>query len=57
MPTITAFVLAALVGYAAAWYAGVIEGSFALLLLMATLVSGVYWLAEQSQAPRGRPAV
>ncbi len=47
MPTITAFVLAALVGYAAAWYAGVIEGSFALLLLMATLVSGVYWLAEQ----------
>jgi signal peptidase I len=47
MPTITALVLAAFVGYAGAWYAGVIEGSFALLLLMATTVTGIYWLAEQ----------
>ena len=47
MPAVTAFVLAAFVGYAAAWYAGVIEGSFALLLLLATTVTGLYWLAEQ----------
>ena len=57
MPTLTAFVLAAFVAYAGAWYAGVIEGSFALLLLMATTVTGVYWLAEQLHyVPRRRAA-
>jgi signal peptidase I len=47
MPTITAFILAGIAGYAGAWYAGIIEGSFAALLLLATTVTGVYWLAEQ----------
>ena len=57
MPTITAFVLAGIAGYAAAWYAGAIEGSFALLLLMATTITGVYWLAEQWLfVPRRRAA-
>jgi signal peptidase I len=47
MPTLTAFVLAAFVGYAATWYLGMLEGSFAFLMLMATIVTGLYWLAEQ----------
>ena len=47
MPTITAFILAGIAGYAGAWYAGFIEGSFAALLLLAATVTGVYWLAEQ----------
>jgi signal peptidase I len=47
MPTLTAFVLAAFVGYAATWYLGMLEGSFAFLMLMATIVTGIYWLAEQ----------
>ncbi len=44
---ITALVLAGFVGYAGAWYAGVVEGNFALLLLSATTVTGFYWVAEQ----------
>ncbi len=47
MATLTAFVLAALVGYAGSWYLGMIEGNFALLMFMATVVTGIYWLAEQ----------
>jgi signal peptidase I len=57
MSTITAFIFAGFVAYAGAWYAGVIEGSFALLLLMASTVTGVYWLAEQLHfMPRRRAA-
>jgi signal peptidase I len=44
---LTAFVLAAFVGYAGSWYLGMIEGNFALLMFMATVVTGIYWLAEQ----------
>jgi signal peptidase I len=47
MATLTAFVLAAFVGYAGSWYLGMIEGNFALLMFMATIVTGIYWLAEQ----------
>ena len=47
MPTLTAFVLAALAGYAGLWYFGSFEGNFALLMFMATLVTGIYWLAER----------
>jgi len=47
MATLTAFVLAAFVGYAGSWYLGMIEGNFALLMFMATVVTGVYWLAEK----------
>ena len=55
---ITTVVLTGFVGYAAAWYSGAIEGSFALLLFLATVVSGVYWVAEQLYfLPRRRAAV
>jgi signal peptidase I len=47
MPALTGAVLAAFVGYAAAWYFGVVEGNFALLLFLATVVTGLYWLAER----------
>jgi signal peptidase I len=47
VPILTAFILAGFAGYAAGWYLGFIEGNFALLLLLATVVTGVYWLAER----------
>ena len=47
MSSITAVVLAAFVGYGAAWYFGIVEGNFALLLFLATLVTGIYWVAER----------
>ena len=47
MQALTAFVLAAFGGYAGSWYFGMVEGNFALLLFLATLVTGVYWLAER----------
>ena len=47
MPILTAFILAGFASYAAGWYLGFIEGNFALLLLVATVVTGIYWLAER----------
>ena len=47
MPFITAIILAGFVGYGAAWYLGMIEGNFALLLFLATFVTGIYWLADR----------
>ncbi len=47
MQVLTSLVLAAFGGYAAAWYFGAVEGNFALLLFLATLVTGIYWLAER----------
>ncbi len=47
MPIFTAFVLAAFVSYAGAWYLGMYDGNFALLLFTATVVTGVYWFAER----------
>src|SRR6476469_2070409 len=47
MPVLTAAILAAFGGYAAAWYMGLVEGNFALLLLLATVVTGIYWIAER----------
>ncbi len=47
MQFLTSLVLAAFVAYAGAWYLGFIEGNFALLLLLATVVTGIYWLAER----------
>ncbi|MGA0572526.1 signal peptidase I [Variovorax sp. VNK109] len=47
MPILTAFILAAFVGYGGAWYLGLLEGNFALLLFLATVVTGIYWLAER----------
>ena len=47
MSTITTVVLAAFVGYGAAWYFGAVEGNFSLLLFLASVVTGIYWLAER----------
>ena len=57
MPFLTALVLAAFAGYGAAWYFGAVEGNFALLLFLATVVTGLYWLAERLYfLPRRRRA-
>ncbi len=47
MQILTTAVLAAFLGYIGAWYVGRIEGNFALLLFLATSVTGLYWLAER----------
>ncbi|MDP1657300.1 MAG: signal peptidase I [Rubrivivax sp.] len=47
MQFLTTLILAAFVGYAGSWYFGVLEGNFALLLFLATVVTGLYWLAER----------
>ncbi len=47
MPAVTALILAAFAAYAGAWYIGKVEGNFALLLFLATAVTGMYWLAER----------
>ncbi len=47
MSAMTALVLTAFVGYTGAWYLGMVQGNFALLLMMATLVTGIYWIAEK----------
>jgi signal peptidase I len=47
MQALTAFVLAAFCSYAGSWYLGYIEGNFALLMLIALVISGCYWLAEK----------
>jgi signal peptidase I len=47
MQVLTSLVLGAFVAYAGFWYLGYIDGNFALLLFMATVVTGVYWLAER----------
>ena len=47
MQALTAAVLTAFLIYAGSWYLGKVEGNFALLLFLATLVTGAYWLAER----------
>ena len=47
MSSFTAVVLAAFVSYTGAWYLGVFEGNFALLLLLAVVVTSVYWVLEK----------
>ncbi|MFO6420207.1 signal peptidase I [Hylemonella sp. W303a] len=47
MQYLTACVLAAFASYIGAWYLGAIEGNFALLLLLSTFVTGLYWLGER----------
>jgi len=47
MGTITAVILAAFAAYAGAWYTGAVEGNFAVLLMLATVVTGVYWVMEK----------
>ena len=58
MSSITAIVLALFIGYGAAWYMGVVEGNFSLLLFLAAVVTGIYWLAEHFYfLPQRRKAV
>lgn len=47
MGALTGVVLTCFAGYALGWYLGMIEGNFALLLFLAVVVTGVYWLAER----------
>jgi signal peptidase I len=47
MQYLTSLVLAAFAGYVGAWYFGAVEGNFALLLFMASVITGLYWLAER----------
>jgi signal peptidase I len=47
MQVLTSLVLAAFGVYAGSWYFGMLEGNFALLLFLASVVTGVYWVAEQ----------
>jgi signal peptidase I len=47
MQVLTSLILGAFVLYGGAWYVGRIDGNFALLLFMAVVVTGVYWLAEK----------
>src|SRR5690606_26659290 len=47
MALLTSLILAAFAGYIGAWYVDAVEGNFALLLFLATLVTGAYWLAER----------
>jgi len=47
MQAFTAAVLAAFVAYGASWYFGLVDGNFALLLSLASVVTGAYWLAER----------
>lgn len=57
MATLTGVVLAAFGGYGLAWYLGLVEGNFALLLFLATLVTGIFWVAEKLVfLPRRRAA-
>jgi signal peptidase I len=54
MQALTSVVLGAFVAYIASWYFGLIEGNFALLLFLASVVTGVYWLAERFYFLPGR---
>ena len=57
MAFLTSLILASFVGYIGAWYFGAVEGNFALLLFLATVVTGLYWLAERLYfLPRRRNA-
>ncbi len=47
MQVLTSAILAAFVAYCGAWYVGMVEGNFALLLFLASFVTGIYWLAER----------
>jgi signal peptidase I len=47
MQVLTSLILGAFAAYVGAWYFGSVEGNFALLLFLATVVTGLYWLAER----------
>jgi len=47
MQILTSLILVAFAAYAGAWYLGRVEGNFALMLFLAVVVTGLYWLAER----------
>ncbi len=47
MQVLTSLVLAAFALYIGAWWHGDVDGNFALLLFLASVVTGLYWLAER----------
>ena len=47
MPSITTVVLGAFVAYGAAWYFNAVESNFSLILFIATVFTGMYWLLEK----------
>lgn len=47
MGAVTGAILAAFGLYAVAWYSGAVEGNFSLLLMLATLVTGIYWVIDK----------
>ncbi len=47
MQAFTSAVLTAFVLYLASWYFGAVEGNFALVLFLASVVTGLYWLGER----------
>jgi signal peptidase I len=44
---LTGMVLAAFALYIAAWYMGVVDANFALVLFVACVITGIYWVAEK----------
>ena len=47
MSAVTGIILAAFGAFTLAWYTGAVEGNFSLLLLLATVVTGAYWVADK----------
>lgn len=47
MSIVTAVLLGIFVVFAVMWYTGAVLGNFALVLFLATVVTGVYWVAER----------
>jgi signal peptidase I len=47
MQALTSTILGAFALYIGAWYFGAVEGNFALLLFVASVITGVYWIAER----------
>jgi signal peptidase I len=47
MALVTGAVLGTFAAYGLAWYAGLVQGNFSLLLFLATVVTGIYWVAEK----------
>jgi len=47
MQALTSVILGLFAAYVGAWYFGRVEGNFALLLFLASVVTGIYWLAER----------
>jgi signal peptidase I len=47
MGAVTALVLGLFGVYGLSWYLGLVDGNFSLLLFLATVVTGAYWVAER----------